>query len=220
MNQAGEFFTLQHRATGEPTCKAAARWVGRGAQEGRVPSGAKYTRPRSPYWPSMCRSFCGFCPGQVTLSAHKCNQKDLQSRRRWTDKGADHVRRYPANIEDACSAAQPPFSSSPFNTGLQALTEGQTQAACTCNRSASEQGVCSVSELPASTPRRLYASCKRLSFFFASSLFTPLPAPAGPAASSPVAALLPQGPLFGDALVLRLARSAVGPSLRTLLWSV
>ena len=53
-------------------------------------------------------------------------------------------------------------------------------------------GVCSLAELPASTPRRLYASCNRLSFFLASSLFTPLPAPAGPAAFSPVDASLPQ----------------------------
>ena len=61
-----------------------------------------------------------------------------------------------------------------------------------CN-SSERGGVCSLAELPARTPRRLYASCNRLSFFMASSLFAPLPAPAGPAAFSPVEASLPQG---------------------------
>lgn len=158
-----------------------------------MPSGARYTRPSSPYWPSMCRSFSGFCTNSLALSA-KVGIKDLL-RRCWARRertiwgGILLIYRMPAAQHSHLSAA------SLLHRPVRFCTRGgrRKHPALLLDAILSERGgVCSLAELPASTPRRLYASCNRLSFFLASSLFAPVPAPAGRAAFSPVGASLPQ----------------------------
>lgn len=50
---------------------------------GCTPSGAKYTRPSSPYWPSRCRSFCGFCVyGDTVTRSSRCAASATSTHRR------------------------------------------------------------------------------------------------------------------------------------------